>query len=130
MILFVSLPLYCLNLNHNKTFSISLIPKYGGISTFYKNVIKYNSFKDENIKLSKENLSLNILPKKFVDIIGKNSIDFFPWDLTYFIPNQLNYQPRLFLQVVDILLSWLVKVLNCWQQKGLILCYGKKEMEG
>ena len=98
IILLVSLPLYYLNLKHNETFNISLIPKYGGISTFYKNVIKYNSFKDENLILSKENLKPNILPKKFVDIIGKKSIDFFPWDLTYFIPNQLNYQPHTFLQ--------------------------------
>ena len=98
MILLISLPLYYLNLNHNKTFNISLIPKYGGISTFNKNVIRYNSFNHENITLSKENLKLNILPKKFVDIIGKKSIDFFPWDLTYFIPNQLNYQPHSFLQ--------------------------------
>lgn len=98
LILLVCLPLYFLNLKHNNTFHTSLIPKYGGISSFYKNVIKYNSFKEESLLKSKENLKPNILPKKFIDTIGKKSIDFFPWDLTYFIANQLNYQPHSFLQ--------------------------------
>ena len=98
LILLVCLPLYYLNLKHNNTFHVSLIPKYGGISSFTKNVIRYNSFKEENLLKSKENLKPNILPKKIVNTIGKKSVDFFPWDLTYFIANKLNYQPHIFLQ--------------------------------
>lgn len=89
---------YSANLKYNQTFHKSYFPTYGGPFAFSESVLNHNKFKQKYESISAKNLEENSLPQSMLNKIGNQSIDFFPWDLTYFIPNQLNYTPRQMLQ--------------------------------
>jgi hypothetical protein len=97
--LLISIAAYDLNLYTNQTFPRSKeLRPYIGIRNFYEQVIDYKNHKNYWAGVSKKNLSINTTPQDWRKLIGSQSIDFFPWDLSYFIPNNLNYLPRPSLQ--------------------------------
>lgn len=98
LLLITSVFLYSINLKHNQTFKKDFFPKYGGITAFNESVVNHYQFKTKHHLISEQNLSKNTLPQSMLDKIGNRTIDFFPWDLTYFIPNKLNYTPHQMLQ--------------------------------
>ena len=101
LLLITSVFLYSINLKHNQTFKKDFFPKYGGITAFNESVVNHYQFKTKHQLISEKNLIKNTLPQSMLDKIGNRTIDFFPWDLTYFIPNKLNYTPHQMLQTGD-----------------------------
>ncbi len=71
---------------------------WNGFKQFNESAINYATFKKYNQDLSKTNLQSSILPDSILKIIGKESIDFYPTELSYAAANKLNWNPRKTLQ--------------------------------
>ncbi len=95
VLIFLAIMFYEYNLSVNQTFpGNKRLRPYIGASNFVSQIFRYGSYKTKWENKSKENLEHAKLPEKWLKEIGDEKIDFFPWELNYFIPNKLNYQPR------------------------------------
>lgn len=112
-----------LRLYGNNNLSISTIfnthIKFLGIKSFSKNgflaYTPYNYFKklfeyDYENNFSRSNLSKTQLPPQILKIIGKNSIDVIPDNLSYVYFNKLNYNNRPIIQTYQANSNWLEDV--------------------
>lgn len=69
-----------------------------GINNFYKTVIKFNTFQKTYIEQSRKNLEKCLLDPEIITLIDNNTVDIYPWELTYAAANKLNYKARKTLQ--------------------------------
>ena len=67
---------------------------FGGIRNFSNWIFKSQDLIDEAAATSNQNLLLKKLPQELLAKIGNQSIDFYPWELTYAAANNLNWKPR------------------------------------
>lgn len=65
---------------------------------FINSVVNIKTFNEVNLKLSNENLKSNVLNDSLLQIIGKETIDVYPNELSYIAANHLNWKPRVTLQ--------------------------------
>ncbi len=65
-----------------------------GIKNFSKIFFHWQDFRAEAKATTEMNLKKSKLPAHLLAQIGKSSIDFFPWELSYVAANNLNWQPR------------------------------------
>lgn len=65
---------------------------------FLESVVYISRFNSFNSKLSIENLKSNTLNDSLLQIIGKETVDVYPYELSYIAANQLNWKPRRTLQ--------------------------------
>ncbi len=95
LLLLLSISAYDINLHVNGTFSHSKERRpFIGVGNFYDQVWNYSGYKSRWEEQSRNNLAQNNIPEQWKKKIGGSTIDFIPWDLSYFIPNHLNYLPR------------------------------------
>ncbi|PJB14552.1 MAG: hypothetical protein CO118_07950 [Flavobacteriales bacterium CG_4_9_14_3_um_filter_32_8] len=86
-----------MNTNNNK-FKIDLF----GVKNFKTIVLSYDSFVKSVHQISIDNVKINHLPVDIREEIGNNSIDIYPWDFSYIVANNLNWQPRKTFQSIGI----------------------------
>ena len=68
------------------------------VTYFNKWILHTQSTKDEDHQRMIHNLAKAQLSPEFLKIIGSETIDFFPWELTYAKANPIHWQPRQTLQ--------------------------------
>jgi len=78
-------------------------------ANFYAVTFGYSSYKKFLYNLSKENLEKQKLPNEFLTQIKLKPIDFYPWDTTYAVANELNWRPRPVFQSYLAYTPWLDK---------------------
>ncbi|HRS69587.1 MAG TPA: hypothetical protein P5289_00650 [Bacteroidales bacterium] len=95
--------------------NIKYIPMYdpikieiNGINNFYKTVIKFNTFQKTYIEQSQKNLEECLLDPEILTLLDNNTVDIYPWELTYAAANKLNYKARKTLQAGSFA-TWLDK---------------------
>lgn len=67
---------------------------FSGIRNFTNWIFSSRTMLENARVASENNLQLKKLPKEVLDRVGKQSIDFYPWELTYAAANNLNWKPR------------------------------------
>lgn len=65
-----------------------------GVNHFAAVFFDHVVLEEKSIQLSAKNIHVNRLPEHIRKEIGPNSIDFYPWDMSFAPANQLNWQPR------------------------------------
>jgi hypothetical protein len=98
LIVFMQISLYYLNLHHTGTYTMDDKVQLTGIVNFKRTVLDFSKFKSDNLKYSKKALRQSQLSVFFLDEIGRASSDYYPFELSYFYANELNYTPRPTLQ--------------------------------
>ncbi|MEA3477343.1 MAG: hypothetical protein U9R60_04125 [Bacteroidota bacterium] len=98
LLVMIQISLYYLNLNYTGTYTMDDKIQLSGVVNFKNTFCDYSTFKANSVKYSREALKGVKLPEEFTEEIGEASIDFYPWELTYFYINNLNYKPRPTLQ--------------------------------
>lgn len=68
------------------------------INNFESTILNLDSFRKDAINRSKSNIAAVKFDDNIKEIIGDNSIDSYPWELSYFAANNVNWQPRRTLQ--------------------------------
>ena len=86
------------NLNSIEIDGSSKKPFFSGIKNFSSTCFSFNKIKENSIRTIDNNLKSRQLSQDILDIIEQKTIDFFPWEISYIIPNKLNYHPRPMLQ--------------------------------
>jgi hypothetical protein len=86
---------YYQNMLQTGHFHIELKMQYGGIANFKKAVNIFRpEGKNEYNRQSQYNISEMVLADSARKIIGNNTVDIFPWEVTYVTANNLNYKNR------------------------------------
>ena len=86
------------NLNSTGIDGSTKKPFFLGIQNFSSICFNFNSIKENSIQVIDNNLKTKQLSLEILDTIGQKTVDFFPWEISYIIPNELNYSPRPMLQ--------------------------------
>ncbi len=73
-------------------------PSFSGYKNFVSIYFNFKTTKENSILTIDNNLKSKHLSHDILEIIGQKTIDFFPWEISYIIPNKLNYSPRPMLQ--------------------------------
>ena len=90
----LSILLYFQSMKATGMYQVEESLAFDGIKNFSKNVVNYNQTVQAALEKSAKNLQNKKLSDSLLSVIGNQSIDFFPWELTYAAANQLNWQPR------------------------------------
>lgn len=69
-----------------------------GINNFKNLILDVNNYKQKSIETSTQNVNTNVLDSSVLEIIHHSTIDSYPWELSYFAANNLNWKPRKTLQ--------------------------------
>lgn len=99
--------------NLSRPFNLNL----HGVTNLTEAVINYSEFNDHYKAISKNNIRENLLNGNVRNVIGKDTVDVYPWDLSYIPANGLNWKPRTTLELGAANSHWL-------SQKNA-LCFGK-----
>lgn len=92
------------NLDYFTGYSVEL----SGYKNYYRTFIEYKSFNKKSAIQSFNNIEINAVGDSVKKIINNQTIDIYPWDLTYVPANNLNWKPRTTL-VSGSYSSWLDK---------------------
>jgi hypothetical protein len=98
LLVFLQIALYYLNLKQTGTYTMDDKVQLTGIVNFKNIVLDFKTFKAKNLEYSKAALKESRLPEPFIREIGDASTDYYPFELSYFYANGLNYSPRPTLQ--------------------------------
>jgi hypothetical protein len=95
-IIWLLLPLlfYNLNMQLSGSYNLESLVEYMGINNFRTSVLNFKELKIKSRNQSLENIQSNKLPDSFLKKIGYQSIDCYPWELSYVFASGLNYKPR------------------------------------
>lgn len=80
-----------------------------GLKHFEAGVLNLKAHEDLLFEMSKSNLSNRILEKNVLQLIGRHSVDIYPWETIYVAANNLNWQPRPVFQSYVAYTPWLDK---------------------
>ena len=69
-----------------------------GFHNFSQQLWGMKKFRQSSLDTSLVKLDEKKLPEAVKNLIGENTIDFYPWEVSYFLVNDLNYKPRPMLQ--------------------------------
>jgi hypothetical protein len=69
-----------------------------GINNF-REVLNYRTFKQKILSISENNISQNRLSPEIQEIIGKASVDVYPYEFSYIAANSLKWKPRKTLEI-------------------------------
>ncbi|MBN1991025.1 MAG: hypothetical protein JW783_16610 [Bacteroidales bacterium] len=95
---FVSLTSFHINMQNTWNYKV-LSLDINGVSNFRKTLLDFKNFKTNYINISRNNVKPSVLSQDILDIVGKGTIDSYPWELSYFAANkELNWKPRPTLQ--------------------------------
>jgi len=65
-----------------------------GLNNFFDVINNYNHFRTQNTQISSNNQKTITLSDSLINLIGNNSVDFMPFEISYFYKYNLNYSPR------------------------------------
>ena len=85
----------------------SRLYRLSGPANFYRQAIHYPKYKAALEKQSRENMQNFLLGEEIKNIIGKRTVDVYPWDLAYIYANALNFRPKPVLQSYVAYTPWL-----------------------
>ncbi len=71
---------------------------FSGFHNFNRQVLHLNSFNENALDSSMVRLEEQQLPESILQMIGESNIDFYPWEVSYYLVNGLNYKPRPMIQ--------------------------------
>ncbi|MDZ7742953.1 MAG: hypothetical protein U5Q03_14775 [Bacteroidota bacterium] len=71
---------------------------FSGFHNFNRQVLHLNTFSENALDSSLVKLEEQKLPEPVLQLIGESSIDFYPWEVSYYLVNDLNYKPRPMIQ--------------------------------
>ena len=69
-----------------------------GLQGFSQSILRHNENAEKARKMLSQNLKNDQLPHDWIDLIGKETVDFFPWVTSSVALFSLNYKPRPFMQ--------------------------------
>jgi len=81
--------------------------KVSGHNNFRNQVINYPSYRVGLLNESSNNMKSFQLEEDIKQIIGKGTIDVYPWDLAYIYANVLTFRPKPILQTYVAFTPWL-----------------------
>ena len=94
----ISISLFYSNMQNTWNFKPKQV-EVSGIVNFERTVLNFNGFKSKYSNLSAENVQNNRLNAEVISIIGNETVDSYPWELSYFSANkELNWKMRRTLQ--------------------------------
>ena len=79
------------------------------VYNLYHLVSEYDSIAIHKNKISEKNCHFHVLPDSILKIIGKHTVDVYPWNFAYIAANNLNWQPRPVIHSYAAYTSWLDK---------------------
>jgi len=92
-------------------------PNLHGVTNFTEAVINYTNFNEKYKTISKKNIRKNQFDNEIKELIGNESVDVYPWDLSYVPANGLNWKPRTTLELGAANSQWLSqKNANCFEE--------------
>ncbi|MBI9036710.1 MAG: hypothetical protein JEY97_01135 [Bacteroidales bacterium] len=86
------------NLNSIEIDGATKKPFFSGTKNFSSTFFNFNKLKENSVNAIDNNLKTKQLSPEILKTIGQETLDFFPWEISYIIPNKLNYSPRPMLQ--------------------------------
>jgi len=101
LLLLVAVCCYSSNLQYTPAYT----DKYFWLPSFVNfnaRVLHPHRFKEQIGAETKSDCAPNILPAAWQNVIDKNTVDVFPWDLSIVMINNLNYLPRPSLQSIGL----------------------------
>ncbi len=93
-ILLLSILLFYQSMKATGNYNVDESISFSGPRNFSRILFSWDKFTAEANQKSNQNLQKKILPKVILDKVGQQSIDFFPWELTYAAANSFNWKPR------------------------------------
>jgi hypothetical protein len=102
----ISLIGFYINLTNVYSYS-SVSFEFSGVNNFVDFLQNYSGIKQHADDLTKKSLQENILPDSVVKLIGKESVDAYPWDYSIIPANNLKWQPRPVIQSYAAYTHWL-----------------------
>jgi len=91
------------HVNLHRPFNLNL----HGVTNFTEAVINYSEFNDHYKAVSTNNISKSHFDENVRNLIGKDTVDVYPWDLSYIPANGLNWKPRTTLELGAANSQWL-----------------------
>jgi hypothetical protein len=80
--------------------------RFNGLSNL-GDALSYPAYERDLADRSRVNLRDAILSKPLLDAIGEDSVDVYPWEVTYIAANDLNWKPRPIFQSYIVYTPWL-----------------------
>lgn len=102
----VGLSMFYLNMRNMPLFENYHI-NTSGISNFNEAVLNYNSFNSKCKSNSEKAIQKQVLKPDIRSLIGENTVDVYPWELSYIPANHLNWKPRKTIELGASTSSWL-----------------------
>lgn len=93
----LSITLYYSNMTNIWNFKARRVD-INGINNFKNIVLDFKNFKEKNRQASEESVHANALDSGIIKLVKNATIDSYPWELSYFSANNLNWKPRRTLQ--------------------------------
>ncbi len=87
-------------------------PQLSGIKNFTEAVLNYKSFNAKYKALSRDNLQKNVLNDTLKSRIDQQTVDVYPWDLSYVPANGLHWKPRVTIELGASTSAWLSRLAS------------------
>lgn len=97
-LLVASLFLFHENTRQLETNEAVSMDSFAGFNNFNREVLHFSTWKADALESSMENTAGKELPEIVKKLVGDNTIDFYPWEISWAYANELNYKPRPMLQ--------------------------------
>ncbi|MBK8805880.1 MAG: hypothetical protein IPO21_04180 [Bacteroidales bacterium] len=97
LIAIFSVSLYYRNMSYFWNYEPKRV-EINGINNFAELLFDFTEFKEKQKNISDESIKKSKLPDTVLNIIGTRTVDSYPWELSYFSANSLNWKPRTILQ--------------------------------
>ncbi len=92
--LLIPLMLYNMNMHLSKCYHLGDQVQIFGINNFRTMILNFSELKQKSLEKSAVNIRENKLPASFLNRIKDQTVDCYPWELSYVPANGLNYKPR------------------------------------
>jgi hypothetical protein len=92
--LLVAIACYNLNMHESGRYQMNDEVQFTGINNFREYFLNFDALLKKSKQKSKENFNSAQLPASFLNKIKNETIDSYPWELSYIAANSLNYHPR------------------------------------
>lgn len=115
LLMFVSLLLFGGNMQNLQRFgdpdyfkkAVNQLIRTDGLVNFRNILSGYNTYKEKLKKSSQDNLKKSTLSPNIRNLIGNQTIDTYPWEISYIPANNLNWRSRPVIQSYAALTPWL-----------------------
>ena len=97
--LMVPLMLYNINMQLSNRYHLGDQVQILGINNFRTLLLNFSATKQKSIENSEMNIRKSKLPDSFLNKIKDQTVDCYPWELSYIPANGLNYKPRPLIQL-------------------------------